>query len=193
MSVFLRSLSPFDAGNIEVLGTLAFIVRPAALTVISVQLSFRSVVDLALFHIALQVAFYFHPIANVLFEVAVAVQPIEERRIVTGRTQRAGRDLFVPPATPTTVPLTLFVNRYPAPSPSPRIRQPDSLTLLSSGAGAAASRSPRCCDGERQHCSYHQRLFQSLDAHIVLPLNHEPTNSKGPFLQSARQSIRTNR
>ena len=73
-------------------GTCAFIVRPSALTVTSVQLSFRSVVISPSFTSSLEVAFHFHSVANVVLEVTVAVKPIEDRREIAARSENARLD-----------------------------------------------------------------------------------------------------
>ena len=67
--------------------------------------------------------------ADVVLEVAVAVKPIEDRREIAARSENARLDLL--PGESKDGSVGGFASKYPAPSPSPRMRHPDNLTRLS--------------------------------------------------------------
>ena len=114
---------------------LSSCVHPLSPSAPSSCLSARS--NLAIFHIALEFAFYFDTVPDVRSEIVVCVEPIEDRRVIAARTQGARCDLLT---LRTQVRLLAdFASKYRPSSPSPRIRHPDNLTSLSAARAVPTS------------------------------------------------------
>ncbi len=143
--LLVRVLSRSEAGKIDVFGTCAFIVRPSALTVTSVQFSFRSVLISPSFTSSLR-----SPSTSTLWpmcssQIIVSVEPIENRRVVAAGTKNTRSDLLARRVQPW---LRWWIGQQVsstvAVAANQTSRQLD--TLVCSTAGA---RGHRLCDDER--------------------------------------------